>query len=150
MNDLRFASKMHPRDVAIWWLVEKEAKGSPVTIQKVFLFCFRNPEVWFWKSEPLFEVHLWNVHSYCIHSCNTGSLMKSTGTAPALDRRLCFSFQTFHWKGEREIEEWVKIFLKAFTHCRCPKYLEKCKTPHITSQIISKQIQSLFPVTDVI
>lgn len=59
--------------------------------------------------------------------------MKYTGTAPAMDRSLYFSFQTFHWKGEREIEEWVKIFLKAFTHCRCLKDLEKYKTPHITS-----------------
>lgn len=34
------------------------------------------------------------------------------------------------WKRDWRVG---KDFLKAFTHCRCPKNLEKCKTPHITS-----------------
>lgn len=35
-----------PRDVAIYWLVDREAKGSPVALQKVLLFCYRNPKFW--------------------------------------------------------------------------------------------------------
>lgn len=56
--------------------------------------------------------------------------MKYTGTTPAMDRSLCFSFQTFRWRGEREIGEGVKICFKGPLHTADTLKTERSVRPH--------------------